>query len=84
MHRLAQYHQIIAITHLPQIASLGDVHFSVEKVVDGDRTKTRIRRLDEGERAEAVALLLAGTEVSEAALESARELIETGRLEPEG
>jgi len=83
MHRLAQYHQIIAITHLPQIASLGDVHFSVEKYVDGDRTKTRIRRLDEGERAEAVALLLAGTEVSEAALESARELIETGRLEPE-
>ena len=83
MHRLAQYHQIIAITHLPQIASLGDVHFSVEKVVDEDRTKTHIRRLDEGERAEAIALLLAGNEVSEAALESARELIETGRLEAE-
>ncbi|MEO0559954.1 MAG: DNA repair protein RecN [Bacteroidota bacterium] len=83
MHRLAQYHQIIAITHLPQIASLGDVHFSVEKVVDEDRTKTRIRRLDETERAEAIALLLAGNEVSEAALESARELIETGRLESE-
>ncbi|GAB5537572.1 MAG: DNA repair protein RecN [Rubricoccaceae bacterium] len=83
MHRLAQYHQIIAITHLPQIASLGDVHFSVEKVVEGDRTKTHIRRLDEGERAEAIALLLAGNEVSEAALESARELIETGRLEAE-
>ena len=81
MHRLAQYHQIIAITHLPQIASLGDVHFSVDKVEEGGRTRTRIRRLDESERAEAVALLLAGSEVSEAALQSARELIETGRIE---
>ena len=48
MHRLAQYHQIIAITHLPQIASLGDVHFSVDKYVEDGRTKTRIRRLDGG------------------------------------
>ena len=79
MHRLAQFHQIIAITHLPQIASLGDVHFEVEKVVDDGRTRTRIRRLDEAERAEAVAALLAGAEVSEAALASARELIEGGR-----
>ena len=84
MHRLAQYHQIIAITHLPQIASLGDVHFSVEKVEEDGRTRTRIRRLDESERAEEVALLLAGSEVSEAALQSARELIETGRMETEG
>ena len=81
MHRLAQFHQIIAITHLPQIASLGDVHFEVEKVVDDGRTRTRIRRLDEAERAEAVAALLAGAEVSEAALASARELIEGGRQE---
>lgn len=79
MHRLAQYHQIIAITHLPQIASLGDVHFSVEKVIEEGRTKTQIRRLDEDERAEAVAMLLAGDAVSEAALQSARELIEGGR-----
>ncbi len=79
MHRLAQYHQIIAITHLPQIASLGDVHFSVEKYVDDGRTKTRIRRLDESERAEAVALLLAGDDPTEATLQSARELIESGR-----
>ncbi len=81
MHRLAQFHQIIAITHLPQIASLGDVHYEVEKVVEDGRTRTRIRRLDEAERAEAVATLLAGTDVSEAALRSARELIEGGRQE---
>ncbi len=81
MHRLAQFHQIIAITHLPQIASLGDVHFEVDKLVEDGRTRTRIRRLDEAERAEAVATLLAGTDVSEAALRSARELIEGGRQE---
>ena len=79
MHRLAQFHQIIAITHLPQIASLGDVHFEVGKTVEGGRTLTHIRRLDEAERAEAIATLLAGTDVSEAALQSARELIEGGR-----
>ena len=81
MHRLAQFHQIIAITHLPQIASLGDVHFEVEKIIEDGRTRTRIRRLDEAERAEAVAALLSGDAVSEAALASARELIEGGRQE---
>ncbi len=75
MHRLAQFHQIIAITHLPQIASLGDTHFVVEKSIEGDRTKTHIRRLSESERAEQIASLLSGEAVSEAALESARELI---------
>lgn len=75
MHRLAQFHQIIAITHLPQIASLGDTHFVVEKSIEGDRTKTHIRRLSESERAEQIASLLGGEAVSEAALESARELI---------
>ena len=84
MHRLAQYHQIIAITHLPQIASLGDVHFSVEKFVEDGRTKTRIRRLEEDERAEAVAELLAGGDHSEAALQNAREMIEGGRLPSDG
>ena len=81
MHRLGQFHQIIAITHLPQIASLGDVHFLVEKEAQDGRTRTRIRRLDEAERAEAVAELLAGDSVSPAALQSARELIEGGRQE---
>jgi len=81
MRDLAQYHQIISITHLPQIAALGDVHFTVEKIVEAGRTKTQIRRLDEAERAEQVATLLSGTEVTEATLESARELMAAGRRE---
>ncbi|MEO1632210.1 MAG: DNA repair protein RecN, partial [Bacteroidota bacterium] len=86
MRRLARYHQIIAITHLPQVASLGDLHFAVEKEIDADaegamRTRTSIRRLDDAERAEAVAKLLAGEDLSDAVLQSARELIEAGREE---
>ena len=80
MRDLAQYHQIISITHLPQIAALGDVHFAVEKIVAG-RTKTQIRRLEDAERAEQVATLLSGTEVTEATLESARELMAAGKRE---
>ena len=79
MRDLAQYHQIISITHLPQIAALGDVHFAVEKIVEAGRTKTRIRHLEDAERAEQVATLLSGTEVTEATLESARELMAAGR-----
>ncbi|MEL6616588.1 MAG: DNA repair protein RecN, partial [Bacteroidota bacterium] len=79
MRGLASYHQIIAITHLPQIASLGDVHFSVEKDIEDGRTKTHIRTLNESERAEAVAQLLSGDAPTEAALQSARELIDAGR-----
>jgi DNA repair protein RecN (Recombination protein N) len=83
MRRLSAYHQIIAITHLPQIASLADTHFVVEKEVARGRTRTRIRRLDdEAERADAVATLLAGDVVSDAALASARELIAAGRESP--
>ena len=79
MRGLAAYHQIIAITHLPQIASLGDVHFSVSKNIADGRTRTYIQKLDESERAEAVAQLLSGDNLSEAALQSARELIDAGR-----
>ncbi len=81
MHDLAHYHQIIAITHLPQIAALGDLHFVVEKYVEGKRTKTAIRRLTDEARAEQVALLMSGAEVTEAALESARELMAAGKRE---
>jgi DNA repair protein RecN (Recombination protein N) len=79
MRDLANYHQIIAITHLPQIAALGDVHFVVEKVVEEGRTKTRIQRLEGADRTQQVATLISGTEITQAALESARELMTMGK-----
>ncbi len=73
---LAQKHQILCITHLPQIASIGDTHLRVEKVVQGDRTVTRMQALDDSARVEEIAKLLGGETVTETALQSARELIQ--------
>lgn len=75
LKNLSQFHQIIAITHLPQIAGLADTHFVVEKAEDGRRTVTRLRKLDLHERVEEVARLMSGAEVTEAGLAGARELM---------
>jgi DNA repair protein RecN (Recombination protein N) len=75
LKNLSQFHQIIAITHLPQIAGLADTHFVVEKVEDGKRTTTRLRKLNLDERVEEVAKLMSGDEITEAGLSSARELM---------
>ncbi len=76
---LAKSHQILCITHLPQIASQGDAHFSVEKYVQNGRTFTRINPLSENQRVEAVAKLIAGETLSDTVLDSARQLIAEGR-----
>ncbi len=76
LRALARYHQVIAITHLPQIAAQAEAHFLVEKQVSGHRTATSIRRLEQAERAEHVAALFAGTALTTTTLESARELMQ--------
>lgn len=75
LKELAGFHQIVAITHLPQVAALADAHFRVEKVVADGRTRTAVRRLTETERIEEVASLMSGAVVTDAARASARELI---------
>lgn len=75
LKKLSQYHQIISITHLPQIAALGDHHYVVEKVVTGKRSLTTVRKLDEQEREMEVARLLSGHEVTNSSLQSAKELM---------
>jgi len=61
LSRLAQRAQVITITHLPQIASVADRHFRVEKV-PGDPTHTRIEELDESERRSELERMLGGRE----------------------
>ncbi len=73
---LAGHHQVLCITHLPQIAAHADVHFLVEKKVDQGRTRTTIRRLDDEERIRELARMLAGDAPSEQTLSYARELVE--------
>jgi len=76
---LSQFHQLVAITHLPQIAGLADTHFVVEKFEREKRTRTRLRKLELAERVEEVAKLMSGTEVTAAGLRGARELMGLSR-----
>jgi DNA repair protein RecN (Recombination protein N) len=75
LKNLSQFHQVISITHLPQIAGLADCHFSVEKNETKDRTSSTIRKLNAEERINEVAKLLSGEEITEASLNGAKELI---------
>jgi DNA repair protein RecN (Recombination protein N) len=75
LQRLAKRGQILAVTHLPQVASHADVHFKVSKQVDGGRTSVRVEELDAGSRVEEVARMLAGKKVTDLSLSHAQELI---------
>lgn len=75
MKALSRFHQVVAITHLPQIAGQADVHFVIEKSEQGKRTSTRLRKLEVEERVEEIAKLMSGTEITEAGLAGARELM---------
>jgi DNA repair protein RecN (Recombination protein N) len=75
MDRLAEGRQVMAITHLPQVASRGADHFIVYKEDTKDATYTRIRKLISDERITEIARMLSGEEVTDAALSNARELL---------
>lgn len=77
LKKLARHHQIICITHLPQIAKFGDHHFKIEKVVSDGRTRTRILPLDCRERVAEIARMLGGVKITQKTLEHARELLES-------
>jgi DNA repair protein RecN (Recombination protein N) len=74
---LASFHQIIAITHLPQIAGVADFHYAVEKQKVGDRVSSAIRLLKEEERILEIAKLISGERISESAIISAKDLIKS-------
>lgn len=76
---VAKHHQVICITHLPQIASMADRHFCIEKSVLDERTISDIRLLDETGRTEELARMLGGADIREAALNNAKELIEEAK-----
>ena len=72
----ASHHQVIVITHLPQIASLANLHLCVRKRQAGGRTFTEVVELDEAGRKEEIAGLLAGASISDTARQHAREMLE--------
>lgn len=72
---LSEYHQVISITHLAQIAALAEEHFLVEKESDKDKTVTKIKKLDKNEKVIEVAKLLSGEKITDSSIKSAKELI---------
>ena len=71
--------QVISITHLPQIATLGTTHYKVEKHDSAAGTTSKLRKLTSEERVAEIAQMLSGSDVSEAALQNARELINSNQ-----
>ena len=75
MREIAEHHQIIAVTHLPQIAAYGEDNFLITKSLANDKSSTDIEHLDAEGKISMVATLFSGSSDSESALEAARELI---------
>lgn len=76
LHDLADQHQVVSITHSPQVAVKADNHYFVFKKVKDDKTVTSVRLLSPDERVRAIATMLSGSPPSESALKNAKELLE--------
>ena len=74
--QVARHKQVLCVTHLPQIAAMADVHFSVEKGEKAGRTYTAVEALDRGRRQAELARLTSGDQVTQASLDSAGELLD--------
>lgn len=74
MHTIAGSHQVICISHLPQIAAMAETHFLIEKSVEHETTVSTIRSLTEEERVQELARMLGGVKITDTVLESAREM----------
>jgi DNA repair protein RecN (Recombination protein N) len=75
MKTMAAKHQVIAISHLPQIAAKGDSHYFVYKDNSAAKTISAIRQLTEKERIEEIAKMIGGANPSRVALQNAQELL---------
>lgn len=71
---IADKHQVICITHLPQIAAMADTHFLIEKNVINDMSKTELHKLDNESSVVELARMLGGTEITDIVIENAREM----------
>ena len=76
LKKLSGQHQIICITHLPQIASFATHHYRIDKTIEKERTFTTVKKLSFEERITEIARLLAGSRITETALQNAREMLE--------
>ena len=77
---IGKHHQVLCITHLPQIAAMADTHFEIEKHVKGSETTTQIHPLNEEDSVKELARLLGGAEITAAVLENAKEMKELAQV----
>ena len=75
LKELSERHQVICITHTPQVAARADSHYFVYKKIQDERTLTNVRLLNDEERVRSIAVMLSGNPPSAAALDTAKELI---------
>ena len=80
MFEVSSKHQVLCITHLPQIAALSDCHYFVSKKVEDGKTYTQIRTLDKYEKIKEIAKMTSGDEVSDVTLENASEMVAFAEL----
>ncbi len=76
MNLIGRNHQVICITHLPQIAAMADTHFLIEKQVEDGRTRSEIQKLREEESVTELARMLGGVSITETVLKNAKEMKE--------
>jgi DNA repair protein RecN (Recombination protein N) len=76
LHQLGESHQILCVTHLPQVAAQGNYHLKVSKSQTGDKTISQVQPLGRVERVEEVARMLGGTTITDTTRRHARELLE--------
>ena len=79
LSNLAKSHQLICITHLPQIAVMADNHYMIEKNTKDDLTKTNVKRLGQNETVHEIARIIGGATISDITLQNAREMLENAR-----
>lgn len=81
MNQIGKNHQVLAITHLPQIAAMADKHFEISKFTEGMKTKTIIQKLSEEESIMELARILGGAKITKAVEENAKEMKELARIQ---
>ncbi|HEX7481223.1 MAG TPA: DNA repair protein RecN [Polyangiales bacterium] len=79
IREVSKHHQVICITHLPQIAVYADTHYRVQKTVEKGRTRSEIVRLSTDEQREEIARMLGGIEITQQTRATAREMLKTAR-----
>lgn len=79
LKQLSNFHQVLCITHLAQIACFSNLHFFVEKVIENNKTKVNVKNLDGKSKIEEIAKMLSGDKISTVSIKHAEELLKKSR-----